>query len=253
MEFQKERCIETIYSLAKTKGLKIGELEEKAGVSKGYLARINKEGSTANPPIEVIVSIADQLDVSVDYLIAADMNTLSDSEQFVIDFANKLKKKTLDMKMEWISESNNVLNAENNIEVDNPLVTVEKNYTPEFDQMYDCHVYRSRFYGQGEVIVVDNCYHAELKLGNPRVYINKVRYRIYKDDKDTYGEMSDDVIEIYIVKGSEINPVCSTYYVKPEIKEAVESLYEVVSSAMSRIGLSRSTKDIMRQFIDDLL
>ena len=52
--FDKKRCIENIYTIAKEKNIKIGDLEEKAGVSKGYLSRINKEDSSSVPGVDLI-------------------------------------------------------------------------------------------------------------------------------------------------------------------------------------------------------
>ena len=40
--YDKARCLNNIYALAKERGIKIGDLEESAGVSKGYLSRVAK-------------------------------------------------------------------------------------------------------------------------------------------------------------------------------------------------------------------
>ena len=40
--YDKARCLNNIYALAKERGIKIGDLEESAGVSRGYLSRVAK-------------------------------------------------------------------------------------------------------------------------------------------------------------------------------------------------------------------
>ena len=84
--FEKAVCIDNIYALAKDKGLKIGDMEEKAGASKGYLSRLNKEGNTAVPPIDFLNSIADQLGVSLDFLVNYKKDQLTEGEDFLLKF-----------------------------------------------------------------------------------------------------------------------------------------------------------------------
>ena len=70
--FDKNRCLNNIYFLVKEKNLRIGDLEAGAGVSIGYISRLNKDDSKATPSIEFLVSIADKLDVTIDALIQYD-------------------------------------------------------------------------------------------------------------------------------------------------------------------------------------
>ena len=88
--FDKKRCIDNIYVLAKEQGMKIGDLEEKAGVSKGYLSRINKEENTSIPGIDLLASIADQFHVGIDYLVDCQLDTLTTNERFVLQFIDRL-------------------------------------------------------------------------------------------------------------------------------------------------------------------
>lgn len=52
--FDKRLFISNIYQLAKERSVKIGDLEKKAGVSVGYLSRINKEDSNTVPTIDFV-------------------------------------------------------------------------------------------------------------------------------------------------------------------------------------------------------
>ena len=91
--FDKTRCINNIYSLAKERGIKIGDLEEGSGMSKGYLSRVAKPDYQGSPSIEMLDAVARQLGVGIDFLVNFDPDTLSENEQFVMKFVDKLKKR----------------------------------------------------------------------------------------------------------------------------------------------------------------
>ena len=97
--FDKNRCLENIYSLAKEKGVKIGELESGSGVSVGYLSRLGKEDNTSVPSVETMDKMAEILDVTVDYLLRAEEEGLPMRERTAFRFADKLIKDTLDDKV----------------------------------------------------------------------------------------------------------------------------------------------------------
>ena len=247
--FDKKRCIETIYALAKSKGLKIGDIEEKAGVSKGYLSRINKEDSTSIPTIDLLASIAGQLDVGIDFLVNYPLGTLSPNEEFVFQFIDKLTTATTTGKMEWILEAEGLLRADTNTPVKNPLVHVTKDTPDGGDTWYDTHAYTSGIYSNGSVEIIGDCYYASLPGSSATVFLNSVRYFIPKEGGRFSTTETYDAIEVYILTNG-VKPICSTYYVCEEIKTAVKDLYTAVSSAPSHIGLEYSTKAVMKSFME---
>ena len=72
--YEKSRCIANIYDVAKKKNIKIGDLEESCGVSRGYLSRVNKPDYIGSPSIEVLDAIAARLGVGLDYIVSFDKN-----------------------------------------------------------------------------------------------------------------------------------------------------------------------------------
>lgn len=259
MTFEKTRCIENIYALAKKKGLKIGEMEEKAGVSKGYLSRINKEDSTANPPIDLLVSIADQLDVSVDFLIGYANSDLSENEDFIFKYVDKLLKKTNEGKLEWIIQSRSILTVENGDPVDNPLIDVMPNYSDEFDTKYLEHVFKSHLYSNGVSIIGDCYYCYPIKSRTTRVFLMNVRYFDFITEKEDENRPNayrrseyKDAIEVYMETHKGIRPICSTAFVREEIETAVNRLYSSVNDSSSRIGLTGDVKLDMKAFLDEM-
>ena len=248
--FDKKRCIENIYAIAKRRGVKIGELEEKAGVSKGYLSRINKDDNNAIPSIELLDSIAGQLNVGIDYLVNFSDAELSPNEQFVYQFIDGLMRKTLSGKLDWLYETMSILDADNDAPVKNPLVGTTKNYSEEADEWYFTHVYHSGIYGDGWVRIDGNCYFTEIKTNNgltrSTVFLNKVRY-----NSATIGVSLDvPAIEVYLTAGGDIHPICSTYYVTESLSFAINNLYDAVASVPSRITLDSKARETMKDFIN---
>lgn len=247
--FDKKRCIDTIYALAKKKNIKIGDLEEAGGVSKGYLSRINKEDSTSSPSIELLDSISRKLGVGIDFLVNYAHDTLTPNEQLVYQFIDKLMRMTVAGKLEWLVETSSVLNAEDDTSVDNPLVSLTKNYSDDANVWYDCHVYRSAIYDEGGVEVSGACYHAAI-TGGATIYLNYCTYSI-PNKGGRYSSWDDEkgVIEVYMIRNG-IQPICSTYYVADELKKAVRDLYEAAASTPSKIALSHNTKSVMQSMIN---
>lgn len=247
--FDKKRCIETIYALAKQKNIRIGDLEEAGGVSKGYLSRINKEDSTSSPSIELLDSISRQLGVGIDFLVNYSTETLSPNEQFVMQFIDKLMRLTLAGKVEWLVETSTVLNAENDAEVANPLVSVTKNFSDDANVWYDCHVYHSAIYEDGGVDVSGACYHASI-TGGATVYLNSVTYNVPKvGDRYSSWDYEEGVIEVYLFRDG-VQPICSTFYVADELKKAVKDLYSAAASAPSKIALGSRARAAMQSLLN---
>ena len=247
--FDKRRCIETIYALAKQKNIRIGDLEEAGGVSKGYLSRINKEDSTSSPSIELLDSISRQLGVGIDFLVNYSTETLSPNEQFVMQFIDKLMRLTLAGKVEWMVETSNILKAEDDTEVANPLVSLTKSYSDDAEVWYDCHVYRSAIYEDGGVEVSGACYHASI-TGGAVVYLNYVTYDIPNEgDRFSSWNYAEGIIEVYLIQDG-VQPICSTFFVADELEKAVKDLYSAAASAPSKIALDSKTRAAMQSLLN---
>ncbi len=245
--YNKNRCIENIYRKAKEKGIKIGELEEAAGMSKGYLSRVNKPEYIGSPPIEMLDFIANQLGVGIDYLVNYSTEDLTTDEQFLMQFIDRLSRLTLRDKLEWIPETKSILAANDHQEVENPMVTVSTIYSKDNEEKYVGHIYRSGFY-DGDTSVANSCYHADLGESGT-VFVNAVSYLIPVDERYyTYRE-EKGVIEMYLVH-SGTQPLCSSYYVSEATGKAIRNLYRLIESIPSRIALSDSTKSALQRFMD---
>ena len=243
--FEKAVCIDNIYALAKDKGLKIGDMEEKAGASKGYLSRLNKEGNTAVPPIDFLNSIADQLGVSLDFLVNYKKDQLTEGEDFLLKFLDKVQHRTICGKLEWQCESESLINDGPGSPVDNPLVNIVEEYSDEFDKFYKRYRFNSRF---GDARLIGYTYHTDLAGSNAKIYIMKVHYLI--EEKTGFPHYSMPMHEIYLVEKN-IIPLCSSFFVRSytPLKDKITELYNAIETATSRIGLSKDSKKLMENFM----
>lgn len=107
--FDNALMFRNITLLVKTLGKKIGELENEAGVSPGYISRTSKEPN-AKPGIDFIMNVANALNTSVDTLVSIDLSELTPTEHYLISFIEKLKSDTVADKLNWERESATLLN-----------------------------------------------------------------------------------------------------------------------------------------------
>ena len=101
MSYEKNRFVDNVYALARLRRLKIGDLEKQCGVSTGYLARLRQGKNNISPGAEFLLSISDQLSVSVDALLRDDLSRATASESEVLQYINKLIRDTEARKLSW--------------------------------------------------------------------------------------------------------------------------------------------------------
>ena len=167
-EFVKEILFANLYHLIKQSGKRIRDLEEEAGVSIGYISRMNKE-SNGKPGIDFIVKAADLLNVSIDTLLSVDLTKLTGTQQYALSFLEKLIKSTVEEKLAWEKEPADELN---NVDIDyrgvpeHPLFSEEtfseSDYDNDFSEKDKHIVFNSKTFGLDTVISGD-CFKMELK------------------------------------------------------------------------------------------
>ena len=101
MEYEKNRFINNVYALTAKRGLKIGELESRCGVSIGYFARLRQGKKETAPGADFLLAVAGQLSISVDALLTFDFEAASDSEQLLLSFMEKLIRETRGGSILW--------------------------------------------------------------------------------------------------------------------------------------------------------
>ena len=127
MDGDKQRLLDNIAYLLQKSGKKIGEVEEAAGVSVGYISRITKD-TRAKPGLEFVKGIARFFHISMDQLMYQDLTTASSTEKYLFHFLQKLDQDTLDDRINWTIERPEALafcRVDENGHVGHPLLTKE--------------------------------------------------------------------------------------------------------------------------------
>ncbi len=86
--------VENIHTLAKLYGMKIGEVEDKAGISRGYVSRLKKAGESANIQDDTVKKIADVFGCSAKAILCHDLKNMGKDDLYYFDFVLKLYEDT---------------------------------------------------------------------------------------------------------------------------------------------------------------
>jgi len=248
--FDKKRCLANIYFLAKEKNIKIGDLESAAGVSAGYLSRINKDDNETNPSIDFIVRVADALNTSIDTLINIELTGLTPTERYLISFIDKLKSDTSEDKLEWERSSADYLNrleTDCNGYVSHPLFSYETFYEkgegdyPDqvsrvvfLSHTHDCHT-----------AINDDCFSLKLKNGAVLYLMDICKSVFYKNESGIYAR------ELWMHKpGVGAQFLCSNMDMSP-LSSLVDELYLIVKEFSKHPKIKKGLQDIIDAFMVD--
>lgn len=183
--FNKTLCFSNIRELLRQNSdVKIGQIEKEAGIRLGYMSRLEKEGNTAEPSMEFIVTAAKLLKVSIDTLISVDLTGLTPTEQYIVSFFDKLKSDTLKDKLDWNRETAFNLNRmESDINgcVYHPLFAEETFYEEtecEYPEEVTRIVFNSKTFGPRTYICGD-CFNLRLKNGTT-LYLMDIEKSVHR-------------------------------------------------------------------------
>jgi len=185
--FNKTLCFSNIRELLRQHPeVKIGQIEKEAGIRLGYMSRLEKEGNTAEPSMEFIVTAAKLLKVSIDTLISVDLTGLTPTEQYIVSFFDKLKADTLKDKLDWCRESAfnlNRMEPDMNGYIYHPLFSEETFYEEtdcEYPQEVTRIVLNSKTFGPRTYISGD-CFNLRLKNGTT-LYLMDIEKSVHRTD-----------------------------------------------------------------------
>ena len=240
--FDKRLFISNIYQLAKERSVKIGDLEKKAGVSVGYLSRINKEDSNTVPTIDFVASVAAALGVSVDAIIKNDYSTPTPTESYILSFVDRLLTRTnadeLDWKKETVSDLHTIGYDEHG-EPNHPLyITSCGNNEPEA-------VYNSRFHSEFDII--DDSF----KLSLPGVSRTIVYLMCVDDPEMQDTPFASPSYELYIVKNWTVQPLCCSLPVGSLFDSCLTKLYEAVKESSNHPKLASDIVTAIDAFMNN--
>lgn len=192
--FNKKLCFSNIRELLRqNQDVKIGQIEKEAGIRLGYMSRLEKEGNTSEPSMEFIVSAAKLLKVSIDTLVSVDLTGLTPTEQYLVNFFDKLKADTLKDKLDWNRETAfnlNRMEPDMNGWVYHPLFAEETFYEEtecEYPEEVTRIVFNSKTFGPRTYICGD-CFNLRLKNGTT-LYLMDIEKSVHRTvDTSAYAK-----------------------------------------------------------------
>ncbi len=249
--FNKSVCFSNIRELLKDNSdVKIGQIEKDAGIRLGYMSRLEKEGNTAEPSVEFIVTAAKLLNVSVDTLISYDIAGLTPTEKYLINFVEKLKVDTMADKLNWNVITKNEMDryeTDMNGNSLHPLLTSETIYLPsmgDYPEPYETDMYVSKTFDL-ETEIYGDCFDLRLKNGSKLYLMNITKM------KTKTNQIQESVIEaVMYVPGGKRQVLATTKDEYP-IGELLKNLYKVVKEHMKHPQVNKDAMYAIDAFMND--
>lgn len=245
-EFNKMLCLSNIYHLAKSKNIKIGDLESAAGVSAGYISRLNKADTKTSPSIEMLAVAADMLGVSLDALLYHDYEALTPTEKYMVDFLEKLQAKTVSHDQIWRRETYSRLHRvyqDQHGNPDHPLFDWQKNDSDSYPSI----AYNSLFREAEQVVVIDDAYILPFN-GSDFLYLMKVGVPVEMDDR---GNTMETEYELYLVDSRwNVSIVChSTWEEESPYNQPLADLYTAAADSSKHPILTSNVRSAIDNFM----
>lgn len=238
--FDKRLCIANIYQLAKERSIKIGDLEKTAGVSTGYLSRINKEDNSTIPTIDFIAAVAKELGMTVDAIINNDYANPTPTEKYILSFIDRLLAQTNADELDWKKETPEQLSTVGVDEDGDPT-------HPLYQTIYDGCRYDSKYYSHFDPQndISGDCFW--IQLPGP---LNTKVYLMCTDWPEAKGSaLQIDQYELYIVKSGKVQPMCCSCPVNSLFYSALTSLYSAVKESCNHPKLDRDVMSAIELFM----
>lgn len=261
--FDKTLMLENIKAIAKRKQIPIGQLEQKAGVSTGYLSR--QSSGTARIDFGTIVKIAQILGVSMDDLVYKNMILgLTVTEFKIYQFLDKLKRDTHDDTVSWsfydswyLNSCNQRMVAEFYNENEPPRELFKLIGNNEEPPVYS-FVHQLNYFGYRDCYIEGPAFHAEI---NPYVslYMTQVKYPIKTDEREKSKgrsldreEQDGDIhsIELFLADSEKSEALCNSQEVSAALASLIKELRDEVDESTNRIHLSDFSKSVIDGYMD---
>ncbi len=248
VEFNKKLMLDNISYLLSKRDMKIGELESRADVSTGYLARLSKD-ENSKPGVELVMKMADALGVSIDSLLQHDYRSLTPTESYLLKFLGKLRTDTLNDKLDWQKESADSLNRwpqNDDGTVDHPMLSYET-FWQETEVEYPNEVSRvvfvSKSYGCNTYICGD-CFKLGMEGGYTLYLMNIMKDVCNIKEKDTAG------IELWTCSPvGEKDFICATTD-HSALSFALNGLHNAVEERAQYPRLKKGVKNALDAFME---
>lgn len=242
--YNKKTLFENISYLLAEKGIRVGELEREAGVSKGYIAHTRDTDN--KPSIDFVLRVADKLEVSIDVLLGTNLSTLTPSDEYLLQFVQKLISDTVEDKLNWKTESAEVLNSLENSDPAFPLFSRES-YTEMHAPDEGEHIERVEFVSKSFGVntwIAGDCFRLELPDGVDLFLMDICKAYHKAKDPGVYAK------EVWFALDAEHKQFLCANNDGSQLERFVNDLFTVVAGNARHPKLKEPFKQAMEAFMN---
>lgn len=249
--FNKYTCFNNIRALLKVNpDVKIGMIEKETGVRLGYMSRLEKPDNSSEPTLEFVATAAKMLGVSIDFLISANIDEVTPTEKYILEFMKKISDDSKCENLYWHREACQRINTPTDIysnygPAPHPLQTPDEN-SMDCQGNYSMSSFYSRFYPEKEINVIGNVYWTRLEDAESDMYILPCSIKM-----DTHSTEEQSCYEIYLVAPDKsVVPLCNTLMACDLIKSAIKDLYKQIEVMASHVNIDNKARSVIDAYLN---
>lgn len=262
-EYNVNKLLSNIAILIKDKGLKVSEVESAIGISAGYLSRMIRKGSDANPSMEIVWKLANYFDISVETLVDGDASNPYDNIRLITAIAKFCKVRTMSGQMEWYPISIDEINEDMRLqEPALPIVGYVKRCIPKEEPFVDLIPAGVSNPCVGDIGIRSPSFiHAKLYATAPGykgLFTEENYFHIYQlggvfhkaqtqkgEEKPSFEIFYEIWLEDFKEKGFDrFHYVCTTKGTDLQLRESVNDLYKTINSSRTDVRLDYRVKEL---------
>lgn len=238
MELDKNILFDNIAFLLKKQGKKVGELENVAGVSAGYISR-TKDGN-GKPGLDFVVKVADFFGVSVDALLKVRFSALTATEEYIVRFLEKLTQDTEADCLDWKKETET--DADICYHPDMVMDTYSHPLFQVIDDGGDPEVeFNSHSYGDKTYINVSY---------NVKISDSVSFYLVFVTEREAKDFMNIGVKELWLVGRSGRQFLCDDVDSPVDIGEMIRNLFCAVEENIKHPKIKEEYRDAIDSYLN---
>lgn len=241
--YNKNKLMRNLNYYIKLRNVKVGDLEEGAGVSVGYLSRWKNDGKdNSSPTVETLSVMAEKLNVSLDILCYVDIESLTPTELKLLDYLNSFIDKTKNGEFVWerITKHQAECTWPGGV-IDGQIYPFMKDVSP--DNYNYVLIYNSLF-DDSSATIEGNIY--KFEKGNKTVYITKIGRSTPDSNKISFQH------ELYLETSTGLHKICNIdENTKADLDNLLKKLYEVASISARTVKLDEKLQNELNELFNE--
>lgn len=233
MEYSKERLLKNLDYLIDIRKLKISDLEKSCNISIGYFSRFKQPDSQEYLSLQLLISLSNYLNVSINDLLFCDCTKLINDEILILNFLTTLINKTHNDEIEW-----------KELRLPNALSTIEDS---GIELLFDKEKLDNDYY-----FIKSRFYTNIVSLTNGSLYVcsnGSEKFVIYETGFNT-RPFEHLGYEFCVIKNEKIYPLLNDENEKivKELRDRFHTLVKEIDTHVNRVRLDLNIKNTILEY-----